>query len=596
MSKLRLVLRGIMLVFFALVAAHSSSGPPVAYADYPPAASLAAGASHTCAVTQSGGLKCWGYAAFGQLGNGGNPTNPPSHTPVDVMSLTSGIATVAASATDHTTCVVTTGGGVKCWGENTGNFGGSVYTPVDVVGLESGVQAVDVGEGHRCALTAGGGVKCWGTNNGSGQLGNGTEISTMLPGGAQGPPVDPIGLTSGVTAISIGHRHSCALTTAGGVKCWGINFNGEVGDGTTTDRLSPVDVTGLSSGVAAISAGTSHTCALMSTGGVKCWGAGGSGRLGDGTVTRRLSPVDVVGLPGPVASISAGQSHTCAVMADGTARCWGDNSFGKAGDGSGISQRLTPVAVVGISSVQSIVAGGGHTCATLTSGGVRCWGRNEFGQLGIGQGVEYSSPAPVLGLANGYGSVRAGGFHSCAVTAIGGLRCWGKNDNGQLGDGTTTDRFSPVHVAGLTHGVAAVTTGEIHSCALLTTGGLKCWGNNGQGRLGDGTALERLTPVDVTGLTSGVLAVSAGTAHTCALTAAGGVKCWGLNTLGRLGDGTTASRTTPVDVVGLTSGVVAVAAGDIHTCALLASGAMRCWGSNLNGAWAMVPPPTAVSL
>ena len=172
-------------------------------------------------------------------------------------------------------------------------------------------------------------------------------------------------------------------------------------------------------------------------------------------------------------------------------------------------------------------------------------------------------------------------LHTCAVTSTGGLKCWGLNDDGQLGDGTTNQSSTPVDVTGLTSGVAAVTLGETHACALTAAGGVKCWGAGNL--LGDGTSNSSSTPVDVTDLTSGVAAVAAGSQHTCAVTTSGGLKCWGGNSKGQLGDGTTTLRLAPVNVTGLTSGVAAVAAFGDHTCALTTSGGLKCWGQNNSG-------------
>jgi len=174
-------------------------------------------------------------------------------------------------------------------------------------------------------------------------------------------------------------------------------------------------------------------------------------------------------------------------------------------------------------------------------------------------------------------------MHTCAVTTGGGVKCWGSNSNGQLGDGTTTNRSTPVDVAGLTSGVTAITAGEYHTCALMTTGQVKCWGWNGSGELGDGTNISRSTPVDVSGMGSGVSAVDAGWWYTCALTTNGTVNCWGSNSAGGLGDGTTTDRSTPVAVAGALSGVTAIAVGLWHTCGLTTGGGVKCWGSNSNG-------------
>jgi alpha-tubulin suppressor-like RCC1 family protein/pimeloyl-ACP methyl ester carboxylesterase len=282
----------------------------------------------------------------------------------------------------------------------------------------------------------------------------------------------------------------------GGVKCWGANSTGQLGDGTTTSRLTPVDVSGLASGVAAIAAVGEHTCAVTTSGGVKCWGSNWRGQLGDGTTTDRLTPVDVSGLA---------------------------------------------------SGVAAIAAGGEHTCAVTTSGGVKCWGRNEYGQLGDGTTTDRLTPVDVSGLTGGVVAIAAGWRHTCALTTGGGVKCWGLNNQGQLGDGTGASRLTPVNVSGLMDGVAAIAAGGFYTCALTTGGGVKCWGNNWYGQLGDGTTTRRLTPVDVSGLASGVAAIAAGLEHTCALTTGGGAKCWGYNQYGQLGID---PGWTPVDVVG----------------------------------------------
>jgi len=540
------------------------------------ATAIAAGGYHTCALTSSGGVKCWGWNEYGQLGNG---TTTNRNTPVNVSGLASGVTALATGY--YHTCALTSGGGVKCWGSNgNGQLGDGTTTdhntPVDVSGLTSGVAAITAGGYHTCALTTGGGVKCWGHNE-YGQLGDGTTTD-------RNTPVDVSGLTSGVTAIAAGYYHTCALTTGGGVKCWGWNGSGQLGDGTTTDRNTPVDVSGLTSGVSAITAGGAHTCALTSGGGVMCWGWNLYGQLGDGTQTQRTTPVDVSGLTSGVAAIAAGEGHTCALTSGGGIKCWGHNLYGQLGDGTTTVLRTTPVDVSGLANgVAAIAAGYYHTCALTSGGGVKCWGYNLYGQLGDGTFGYRAIPIDVSGLASGGAAIAAGYYHTCALTSGGGVKCWGDNGNGRLGDGTTTDHNTPVDVSGLTSGVAAIAAGGAHTCALTTGGGVKCWGSNGSGQLGDGTTTNRNTPVGVSGLTSGVAAIAAGRYHTCALTSGGGVKCWGDNDYGQLGDGTSTDRTTPVDVSGLASGVTAIAAGGSHTCALTSGSGIKCWGNNGNG-------------
>jgi alpha-tubulin suppressor-like RCC1 family protein len=351
--------------------------------------------------------------------------------------------------------------------------------------------------------------------------------------------------TPAISAISAGQYHTCALTTSGGVKCWGDNTFGQLGDATASNRTSPVDVSGLTSGVTAVASGQYHTCALTTSGGVKCWGDNSLGALGDGTNVNRPTPVDVSGLTSGVVAIAAGYFHTCALTSAGGVKCWGYNVSGALGDGT-TTRRSSPVDVTGLSSgVTAISAGQYHTCALTNGGGVKCWGYNVMGALGDGTNVNRLTPVDVSGLTSGATAVSAGGYHTCALTTGGGVKCWGYNATGQLGDGSTTNRSTPVDVSGLTSGVIAVSAGFPHSCALTSAGGVKCWGYNGMGGVGDGTTTTRATPVDVSGLTSGAIAVSAGGYHTCALTTGGGVKCWGYNASGQLGDGTTTTRLAP---------------------------------------------------
>ncbi len=365
----------------------------------------------------------------------------------------------------------------------------------------------------------------------------------LLPGGAAK------GASPDASAIAAGDTHACALT-GGGVKCWGSNGYGQLGDGTTTTRSTPVDVVGLGSGVQAIAAGGAHTCALTSGGGVKCWGNNGGGRLGDGTTTDRSTPVTVSGFGSGITAIEAGYDFTCALSSDSLVGCWGRNSYGQLGDGT-TTDRSTPVAVVALSGVQAIAVGAGHTCALTSGGKVDCWGLNNSGQLGDGTTTNRSIRVEVSGPL--WQAVSAGGSHTCAITAVGGVRCWGGNSNGQLGDGTTTDRSTPVDVSGLgpSSNVTAIAAGAGHTCALTSGSGVKCWGLNNDGQLGDGTTTGSSTPVNVSGLGSDVQAIATGAGHACALTSGGGVKCWGGNSAGQLGNGTTTNSTSPVTVAGI---------------------------------------------
>jgi len=347
----------------------------------------------------------------------------------------------------------------------------------------------------------------------------------------------PSHLLTDVAEIKAGERHTCALTSAGGVKCWGFNHDGQLGDGQGEDRSAPVDVVGLTSGTKAITAGWRHTCVVTSAGGVKCWGNNHDGQVGDGTEVDRKSPQDVVGLMTRVTTITAGERHTCALTTTGGVKCWGNNHDGQLGDGTR-KDKITPVDVIGLmSGVTALAAGFRHTCALTTTGGVKCWGSNHDGQLGDGTDNDRHAPVDVAGLTSGVIAITARWRYTCALTSTGVVKCWGGNHDGQLGDGTRTDRSTPVDVVGLASGVKALTAGWRHVCALTVDGGVKCWGSNHEGQLGDGTGVDRKNPVDVVGLSGGIIAIAAGGQHTCAL-AKSNVTCWGENEDGQLGDGT----------------------------------------------------------
>ena len=342
-------------------------------------------------------------------------------------------------------------------------------------------------------LTTAGAVACWGHNL-FGQLGNGTTTSSLLP-------VAVTGLTSGVTNVSAGNLHTCAITAAGGLKCWGSN-NGKLGDGTVTQRTTPVDVVGLTSNVIAVSASDTHTCALTSSGGVKCWGSNSSGQLGDGTQTARSAPVDVVGLTSGVVAIATGEYHTCALTSSGGVKCWGMNSSGRLGDGTSTT-RTTPVDVVNMTSgVIAITAGDMHTCALKSAGSVNvyCWGYNGNGQVGDGTQTSRNTPVLVSDLAfSGVVAITGGERHTCVQTTAGAVLCWGDNINGQLGDGTFNTRYIPTSVVGLTSDVAVLVAGESHTCAITTGNRGMCWGGNFNGEVGDATIIRRNTPVNIIG-------------------------------------------------------------------------------------------------
>lgn len=360
-------------------------------------------------------------------------------------------------------------------------------------------QTIAAGRWHTCAVTSGGGVKCWGDNR-RGQFGNGTKVGSTAP-------VDVPGLTRGVVAVVAGERHSCALTDGGVVKCWGDNRYGQLGNGIrSTQPMPPGNVSGLPGGVVAISAGWHHTCAVTRGGAAKCWGYNSYGQLGDGTIAISPTPVGVAGLERGVTTISAGEDHTCAVI-DGGARCWGWGVAGQIGDGTVTLRRTTPVAVVGLGrGVATIVAAGSHSCALTIGGQVKCWGDNRMGELGDGTTTSHPTPVGVWSLTSGVVAIATGRLTTCAMEAAGGAKCWGYNGSGQIGDGSKTNRLRPKAIFDPATDIVAMAGGMEHACAVGSDGGVKCWGENGSGELGDGSTTDRLTPVDVPGVSARVVA------------------------------------------------------------------------------------------
>ena len=379
----------------------------------------------------------------------------------------------------------------------------------------------------------------------SSDSGDGSLVDDSSDSGEDAPSV----MAAEVASVSAGYNHACAVTRAGAAMCWGHNANGELGNDSTTDSPVPVGVMGLSSGVIAIAAGSGHTCALDDAGAVKCWGWNTFGQLGNGAIDDSHVPVGVVGLSSGVIAIAAGNGYTCAVTAGGAVKCWGVN-VRPGGD--------VPVDVPGLSPGVVAVSLGAATgdeqaCVVTSAGAAQCWGSDVEGQLGNGALTNGQVPAPVgvMGLSSGVRSISAGDSYTCSVTIAGTVECWGANVGLFTGP---QDRGSdvPLDVAGFSSGVEALSAGGGGAaCVVTTAGAAQCWGENGVGQLGDNSTTSSLVPVDVVGLSSGVLAISAGSNYACAATVAGALECWGGNEEGQLGNGSTIPSLVPVDVVGL---------------------------------------------
>jgi hypothetical protein len=307
--------------------------------------------------------------------------------------------------------------------------------------------------------------------------------------------------------ISAGASHTCALLDNGTVKCWGYNFYGQLGIGsTTTWTYTPSGPINFGAGRTAmqISAGFYHTCAILDDGTVKCWGWNDNGQLGIGSTTNTYTPSGPIdfGVGRTAMQINAGVYHTCAVLDDGTVKCWGYNDYGQLGIGSTTTWTYTPSGPIdfGIGrTAMQISAGAFHTCAVLDDGTVKCWGYNDYGQLGIGSTTNtYTPSGPIdFGVGRTAMQISAGYEHTCAVLDNGTVKCWGYNDYGQLGIGsTTTWTYTPSGPIdfGIGRTAMQISAGAFHTCAVLDDGTVKCWGYNDYGQLGIGSTPNTYTP------------------------------------------------------------------------------------------------------
>ncbi len=358
-------------------------------------------------------------------------------------------------------------------------------------------------------------------------------------------------------------------------------------DAEASDLAAGADATGDAPPVksrcpVATAAGAKHACAIKADGTLWCWGGNAQGQLGWGTAGgSTTTPVETKGIGGGVATVWAGSTRTCAVKRDGTLWCWGENDFGQVGDGTSGADKLSPAQVIAFGATAvAVSAARYHSCALKRDGTVWCWGYNAWGDLGDGTTNDKLFPVPVTSLGADAVGIAVAGVN-CALKRDGTLWCWGgPNSSGQLGDGTTMERHSPVHVAALGVDAVEVAPGGGHTCGRKRDGTLWCWGANAAGQLGNGTRSTSRSPVPVTALGADVVGVYAGTAHTCARKRDGTLWCWGANALGQVGDGTSMERFEPVLVTALGTGVVDVALGSDFSCAAKADGTLWCWGDS----------------
>jgi alpha-tubulin suppressor-like RCC1 family protein len=349
---------------------------------------------------------------------------------------------------------------------------------------------------HTCARKVSEGkVRCWG-DNGAGQIGDGISFDAGdRPSVLK--PQEVVGISDAI-AVASGGSFSCALHKGGTVSCWGVNTFGELGDGTTDRSSSPVDVKGVTNAIA-IAAGTSFTCALIKGGSVMCWGANYAGQLGDNTKLDHANAAPVQQLTN-VVGIATAERHACAVIDNGSVKCWGQNDEGQLGTGN-TNESLLPAPLASLSNVVQVVAASRFTCSRQRSGQVNCWGANTLGQLGTGSPNAAPNPSPAITAVNDAIYIWVGYEHACAVRRTGAVSCWGEAGEGQVGSGMVGPDASipqPTNVMGISSALA-VSTGGNHSCATTNGGAVFCWGENSLGQLGNGTTDPSFAAVPVTG-------------------------------------------------------------------------------------------------
>lgn len=549
---------------------------------------VATGRSHTCALSNLNEVWCWG-------GNETAESGLPSVVRHTAPSKVAGLVNIKQISTGGPfNCAITAQDTVKCWGF-AGGFGFPQPAPYDVPGL-TGVKQVVVGDFRTCAITAQDTVACW----------------AFFEGNTARTQPQAVPALTGVRSLSIGTSHACALTALGTVKCWGENGTAELGNSSTVDSLTPVDVIGLT-GATQVLAGSGYSCALTASGPIKCWGRGYA--VGQSGGTSIASPTDVPGISG--AKQLVGSSALCAITSDDQVKCWGDNSSGLHGVPPHFNYGITAVRVPGLSGIKQIALTSLHACAVTAQDTVKCWGSNSSGELGDNLSGVVHTPKPVHNLT-GIKQVSEGANYTCAITAQDTVQCWGANRYGQLGNNSPlgVDSATPVAVGNLT-GVTAIATSREMACALTSSQSVWCWGagwNNqtyvivrapveiislrgakhitgaGSGRTicahtAQDTArcfeFPTQVPTDSPGAEN-IRQLSNGGYHQCFITTGGVAKCWGNNNSRELGDGTQTNRQTPVDVINLNNPKMIVAGASL-TCAITAQDTVRCWGYDYDG-------------
>jgi alpha-tubulin suppressor-like RCC1 family protein len=640
------------------------------------AKAISAGWDFACAILDTNQVKCWGANPYGQLGIGDTRTRGTKPDEMGdglpAVNLGAGRTAIAIANGDTFACALLDDQSVKCWGRNSyGQLGqgntasvGSTQdsmtnlAPVNL-GTNAKAKAISARGYTACALIdVTNQIKCWGYNSNA-QLATGDLLHRGDGAGEMGDALPYINLGTGTTAkaVTVGSGHVCAqldtpnpppgAVNTNQIKCWGINWSGSLGLGDINPRgdtpgemgdALPLVAIGQGRSARAISAGDTHTCVILDTNQVKCWGSSWSGQLGYGDFVDRGDNANEMGLQLPIVQLgtrgvvyaTAGNRFACARLANGQLKCWGENGWGQLGLGDSFARGASASTIgdalpaVNLGTNRTVYSGAGaviaagdiHTCAVLDNRTVKCWGRNEMGSLGLGDVVNRGSQAahmgdalPALNLGTSKLAIQltAGAYHTCARLSTNEVKCWGLNTRGQLGLGDAANRGDaagemgdalPIVNLGTGKTATQVVAGRYFTCALVTGGQVKCWGD-GQGGgivgttgVGDaaGEMGDALAPVPLgTGLTA--KSIAAGGNHACAWLSNNQVKCWGDNTFGQLGQGDTVARKTvaqlgdALPVINLGTGRTSkgMFASDKSTCVVLDTNQIKCFGENTGG-------------
>jgi alpha-tubulin suppressor-like RCC1 family protein len=544
------------------------------------------GGQTTCAIRTGGAAYCWGDNTYGQLGNG-TTTSQNAPTPVtggyDWASISTSDATIISSTA--TTCGITTANAAYCWGDNSnGEVGdGSTshrLTPTPVSGSYTWAS-ISVGAQDVCGVTTSGAGYCWGYNT-DGENGNGSTAQHT----------SPVPVSGGYTwaSISVGTFMACGVTTANAGYCWGYNSSGQLGNGGTSSSSTPTAISGGYSW-SAISAGQTDTCGVTTSGVGYCWGANTVGEDGNGSSSQQNSPA-LVGGSHTWSQIQSGSATTCGVTTSNVGYCWGWNNSGQVGDNS-TSTRSSPVAVYGNLSIVSLTvshdtSSDATSCALTTGGIAYCWGYNNNGQVGDRTTTQRTIPYSVVWVnVNTSATTAPGGEYNCAIRNGGVAYCWGENEYGQLGIGSLDFVAQPAQVSG-GHVWTNIYVGPDYgnedpmTCGITNTGAGYCWGDNSDGEVGDGTTINRTTPTLIAGGYSWKT-LSVGWEDVCGITTTGAGYCWGGNYVGEVGNSSvTGVQSTPTAIDGSYTWAQ-IDVGDEFACGVTVGGNGYCWGDGTQG-------------